>query len=261
VRIHHYSTCWNEAGVVGFFFRHYEALITRFVVYDDGSTDGSLDILRAEPRVEIRRLPRSRPDSYILSGLDHANNCWKESRGHADWVIIGNIDEHLYHPSLAEYLQRCTDAGITAIPALGYQMLSDTFPPLDAKLRETVTRGAPWHQMNKLVLFNPDAVREINYDTGLHTAKPEGDIRYPERDELLLLHYKYLGRDYTNARHAELRSGLREMDVANGWGHKYSWGAAQLEIDWREMERRAVDISDPDLASWDSHREPRWWRL
>jgi hypothetical protein len=128
------------------------------------------------------------------------------------------------------------------------------------KLCGAITRGAPWRQMNKLILFNPDAVREINFDVGRHAARPEGDIRYPERDELLLLHYKYLGRDYTSARHAELRTGLRAVDVANRWGHKYWWSAAELEADWRAMEARAVDIADPELAPWDSHREPRWWR-
>jgi hypothetical protein len=260
LHIHHYATCWNEARVLQFFFRHYQPFISRFFVYDDGSTDGSLDILAAEPDVVVRRRRRSHPDSFVLSGRDHTNNCWKESRGLADWVIIGNIDEHLHHPSLREYLEHCRDKGITVVPALGYQMLSDSFPPAHVKLCGAITRGAPWRQMNKLILFNPDAVREINFDVGRHAARPEGDIRYPERDELLLLHYKYLGRDYTSARHAELRTGLRAVDVANRWGHKYWWSAAELEADWRAMEARAVDIADPELAPWDSHREPRWWR-
>jgi hypothetical protein len=173
LRIHHYATCWNEARVLQFFFRHYQPFISRFFVYDDGSTDGSLDILAAEPDVVVRRRRRSHPDSFVLSGRDHTNNCWKESRGLADWVIIGNIDEHLHHPSLREYLEHCRDKGITVVPALGYQMLSDSFPPAHVKLCGAITRGAPWRQMNKLILFNPDAVREINFDVGRHAARPE----------------------------------------------------------------------------------------
>ena len=218
MRIHHYATCWNEARVLQFFFRHYQPFITRFFVYDDGSTDGSLDILAAEPGAVIRRRQRSHPDSFVLSGRDHTNNCWKASRGLVDWVIISNIDEHLHHPSLRQYLEHCRDKGITVIPALGYQMLSDDFPPAHVKLCETVTRGAPWRQMNKLIMFNPDAVREINFDVGRHAAWPEGDIRYPEQDELLLLHYKYLGRDYTSARHAELRTGPNPCRYRQGLG-------------------------------------------
>ena len=40
--------------MLGFMFRNYDDLVQRYVVYDDGSTDGSLDILAAHPKVEIR---------------------------------------------------------------------------------------------------------------------------------------------------------------------------------------------------------------
>jgi hypothetical protein len=51
--IHLYTVCWDEADMLGFFFRHYDPWVDRYVIYDDGSTDGSLDILRANPRVEV----------------------------------------------------------------------------------------------------------------------------------------------------------------------------------------------------------------
>ena len=57
MRIDLYTRCWNDAHMLGFFFRHYDPLVQRYVVFDDGSTDGSLDFLRAHPKVEVRPMP------------------------------------------------------------------------------------------------------------------------------------------------------------------------------------------------------------
>src|SRR5262249_51259652 len=128
--------------MLGFMFRHYDDLVQRYVVYDDGSTDGSLDLLRAHPKVEIRDpSPYRIPGSYVLSGLSLLEQCWKEPREQADWVIVGDIDEHLFHPRLAHYLKASKRAGVTIIPALGYQMVSDAFPPPDVQLSHWLTMG------------------------------------------------------------------------------------------------------------------------
>jgi len=32
--IHRYTVCWDEADMLGFFFRHYDQWVNRYVVYD-----------------------------------------------------------------------------------------------------------------------------------------------------------------------------------------------------------------------------------
>jgi hypothetical protein len=127
--VHLYTLCWNDGPRLSFFFRHYDAIVDRYVIYDDGSDAATLDRLRAHPKVEIRRFERSDPNSFVLSELHISNQCWKESRDKANWVIVADIDELLWHADLAAYLARCTRDGITAIPALGIQMVDYRFPP------------------------------------------------------------------------------------------------------------------------------------
>ncbi len=258
--VHLYTISWNEVRVLGFFLRHYDSVVDRFIVFDDGSTDGTVEILRNHPKVELRRFERRSGDSLVLSMLAVYNESWKESRGSADWVIIANVDEHLHHPRFAEYLADCRRKGVTVIPALGYQMISETFPEPSARLSETVTRGAPYGGMNKLQIFDPNAVREVNYIPGRHKAHPRGKIRWPERDEVVNLHYKFLDRDYVRQRHAELGRGLRKTDLTRGWGHQYLWSESELDSVWEEFAHHTVDIGDPGLEPWNSHAAPRWWR-
>src|SRR4051812_23659301 len=114
------------------------------------------------------------------------------------------------------YLERRRDQDVTYVPALGYQMIADTLPARKQLLCRSRTWGAPFLEMNKLSLFNPDAVEKTSFMHGRHCAEPAGRLRLPERDELLLLHYKYVGLERCHRRAQLLRTGLGATDLANG---------------------------------------------
>ncbi len=241
-----------------FFFRHYDRFVTRYFIFDEGSTDASLLILRSHPNVEIHRFVRVDPASFALSEQALSNECWKASRGLADWVIVTDIDEHLYHSDLSTLLIRYKAQGTTFIPALGYQMISEEFPGPSELLCETRAQGAPWPGMCKASLFDPMAIEEVDYGIGRHVAAPTGNVRLPPQDELLLLHYKFLGFEHTLARLRQLRSGLGTKDIVNGWGLKYSWSEAQLRDNWDAIAENAVDVLEHACSPDRDHA--LWWK-
>ncbi len=257
MQVHLYTLCWNDADMLPFFFRHYDPLVSQYFIFDDHSSDGSLDLLRTHPNVEVEPFVRSDLDSFTLSELSISNECWKRSRGSADWVIVIDIDEHLFHPNITALLMRYKALGITIVPALGYQMISEEFPRPGAMLCEAHTCGAPWDIYSKLTLFDPSAITEIEYGGGRHHASPRGCVTAPARDELLLLHYKFLGFARTHARHQQQRSGLRCKDLESGWGYQYCWSEEELRNAWREFARNAIDVrTDAAVANYPI---PRWW--
>lgn len=224
-----------------YYLRHYQAIASHFFIYDDQSTDGSLEILSNYDNVTIQPFVNE-GYSFVLNGQKFANQAWKQSRGKADWVIICNIDEHLYHPNLENYLQQCYSQGITVIPAQGYQMISESFPTTDGRLCDVITRGMPWSLMDKLIIFNPNLIEEINYVPGRHNAYPQGRVISPRTTELKLLHYKYLGLDYLLKRHAVLKTGLKSLDVNMNWGHQYLWDRQTTEDDFIHVKNNAIEV-------------------
>ncbi len=261
MKIDLYARCWNERDMLPFFFLHYDKLVQRYIIYDDASTDNSQEILRLNPKVELRPMPPySDPESRIRSALALQETCWRESRGIADWVIITDIDEHLYHPDMYGYLAQCRAQGVTIIPALGYQMLSEHFPEHKTLLCQSLTRGACDLVYSKLGIFSPNEIDAVNYTQGRHSAAPKGRVVLPARDELLLLHYHYLGFERVRKRNAQFVTRQRKNDIAMGWGSEYSLSSNQLREVWNLIARRLVDISQPDLRPWETHGGPRWWR-
>ena len=144
MHVHLYTLCLDEVRMLPFFFQHYDSIVEYYVVYDDGSTDGSLDLLHQHHRVEIRPFERTNSDSFVESELVLFEHCWKESRRRADWVILVNIDEFLYHPMGWSFLETYKTKGITIIQAEGYQMVAESFPEKHRPLISQVRKGQRW---------------------------------------------------------------------------------------------------------------------
>lgn len=234
MRVHVYAICWNEIRLLPFFLRHYSPLAERIIILDDGSTDGSIEFLQQQPNVTLIVANRD-GGSYIDQSRAFFNEAWKQSRSLADWVITCNIDEHVYHYDLEAYLRRCRQEGITLLPASGYEMVALRFPPPHGRLCDHVRFGTRSNKLNgpsgmidKVMIFNPNALEDIHFSHGRHGISPAGNVVLPQPTELKLLHYKFLGPEYTMIRYAELKSGLSSLDIKAGRGHQYLWETSQI---------------------------------
>jgi hypothetical protein len=260
MKIHVYALCWNEIKMLPYFFRHYDPFVDQYTILDNGSDDGSAEFLARRPNVRLGRF-EVRSDSFVLEARRIYDQFWKDSRGKDDWVIICNIDEHFYHPDMRGYLADCASRGVTAIPSLGYNMITRAFPGPDERLCESVRYGARFLSTDKLAAFNPTQVRETNFRTGRHSSHAEGNVVFPDRIEVLLMHFKYLGIDYVLDRHAQLGARLKKADISKKLGYHYFWDEATVTKKFDELRTRAVEVRDPSEL-WDpaSYRISPWNR-
>ena len=86
-------------------FLHHYRFAEKIVIYDHNSTDDSAAIIRSFTNTTLRMLPFSDEihEDYYLTIKNHA---YQESRGQADFVIVVDIDEFVYHPFLLDLLRR-----------------------------------------------------------------------------------------------------------------------------------------------------------
>jgi hypothetical protein len=238
--------------VLPYFLRHYEGIVDRFFVYDGGSTIDSLSLLNSHPKVEVRYL-RTAGDSFIDAARRFIDTAWRKSRGSADWVIVADIDEFVFHPNLRAYLSLSIDAGVTALRGVGFEMVAEEFPSSPSPLTDTMTRGARSAGLDKLCAFTPDAIAETNFSPGRHQASPTGHVVWPAQREILLLRYHYLGVPYVIERSERMKELLRDGDLKNGWGSQHLWSAERIAEEWNQLYTASGPV--PGLGEL-SHLEP-----
>jgi hypothetical protein len=246
-----YTITWNERRILPFFLDHYVPWVDRFVVFDDGSDDGTAETLARHPKVDLRPFP-PKGTSFVLAARALWQEVWKESRGRADWVVVTNVDEFHYHPEgMAAYLRRCTSEGVTIIHPRGYEMYGDRFPPSGTHLVEQLPNGVAMFGQDKRQLFSPDAITEINFEPGRHSCAPTGRVVEPRTVEASLMHYKYVDpHAYTIPRQQMLGQRLLPDDLRRGFGMQYRLSAEQLlnSFDWLKMHATRVAAAKQETA-------------
>lgn len=224
-----------------YFLRHYGQFCESIVVYDNGSDDGSQEIVAAHPLCQLRQI-ESGDEYHEGTLLEVKGQRWKESRGQADWVICCDIDEFLFHPCLLGFLEECQREGVTMLLPTGWQMVSLQFPKTVRQIYDEVQTGYPDISYSKPVIFRPDAIQEINYAPGCHTASPVGTVKERSDAMLKLLHFRFLEFDYVVSRYAEMSRRSSQYNRLRGYGTHYFQSAEQLEAQFAECLLKAQPV-------------------
>ena len=221
--IHAYILCWNEERMIRHTLNHYSSFCDKIILMDNESTDGTLAIAAEFPMVEVQPYA-SRNELSDSHYIKLKNKSWKQSRGIANWVIVCDADEFLYHPDGIRQELELRLKNQEFIPGVdGYNMVADTFPEDYARpIYEPVKMGRRATSFDKKIVFNPNQVKEINYGAGAHTCRPvlesSGTI---DSHCLNLLHMKYLGKEYLQERHRQYAERMSYENKKNGWGKQY----------------------------------------
>ena len=88
--VHYYALCWNEEKMLPFMFDYYDKFVDQFVIYDNYSTDRSEEIIKAHRNARIIKFKTEGNDN--IAKMNIKNQCWKQSRGKADFVVVCDMD-------------------------------------------------------------------------------------------------------------------------------------------------------------------------
>ena len=238
-----YTFCYNEEIRLKYYLNSYAPLCRKITIYDNGSTDSSKEIATKYNNViwETETYSQNEINDLILT--DTKNNCWKKSRD-ADWVIVCDIDEILYHKDgLNNYLMYLlNETNKRIIRATGFDMVSTKLPThtghfyddadFQYGVRIEVEKGRS--RFDKTCIFSPSSIDEINYRPGAHTCMPVVNGNREELSlhdgELKLLHYKYLSKEYFLNRQRQSGERLSEINKEKNLGGEYLHETKKQEV-------------------------------
>lgn len=237
--IHYYSLCWNEEKILPFVMDYYSSFCTKLLIIDNESDDHSVSIIESYQNAQVRSYSSKqeiRDDLY----LEIKNNVWKESRGKADWVIVCDTDEILYHPNLKEELEKISTEGYTIIKPFGFDMYSKSFP--NKSLLEIRNGIDDFRHLSKCIIFDPNLIEEINFKAGCHKCYPKGKVKIYSNPNFKLLHYKNLNLDFLLLRNRRFKERLSRFNIDNKLGKHYLFDEQKITSKFENNLARAFDV-------------------
>lgn len=219
---------YNEELMIGFFVNHYRRLFPNCIikVYDNHSTDKTVKIAESlSCEINYYDSNNELSDSKFL---EIKNNCWRNSE--TDWVVVCDCDELILITE--EELKTESENGVTLFKFEGYHMVNTE----DQLNLSDITLGYRDSMYDKTLLFNKTKINNINYDPGCHISRPNGDVSY-SNNNYKLLHYKYLGVEYTVSRYKIFADRLSKENKKMGWSNHYAKEESELRNHYLHIKR------------------------
>lgn len=220
------TLCYNEIKILPFAINYWKRFANHAIVYDNGSTDGSVEFLQQYNDFAELKYFRYKENNKINDKelSDFKNNVWKEYKDKYDWVIVCDVDELLYIKDVEYFLNYIFTNNIAMVKPCGYQLISTYFPKPDIPclLHNEVKYGVRDKMFDKCVMFNTHKVKEINYNYGSHKCYPEIiDGTVYQKNDIFLFHAKWLTYQYVNEKHNSIQNKLSDFNIKNGLGIEY----------------------------------------
>jgi hypothetical protein len=237
MKIEAFAICYNEEALLPYYLKHYSEFCDQITIFDNYSTDRSEEICKANPKVRLIKYDTGnqiRDDIY----LQIKNNCWKTSD--ADWVIVGDIDELVYHADIIKALKNVILSDATIITPQMYNMYSEKFPTTEGQIYEEVYLGIACG--SKTNVFRPREITNVNYDPGCHVAHPEGNVVFYHVVGMKTFHMRFLGKQWVIDRNEQSRKRLSEINKQLGWGIHYHDTAEQISNDFDRDIKQAIKV-------------------
>jgi glycosyltransferase involved in cell wall biosynthesis len=257
MKIETYTFTWNEQDRIPLYLDHY-GFADKHFVFDSNSDDNTREIVLNNKKCTLSVNNENKLDNE--GQLAIKERCWENSD--ADWVIVGDVDEFLYHPNLIELLS--TTSAVVLQPSFAYNMVCDSFignlkkinrgvllacaDPLKFETIEPANIHNFWCYCGNLsspellkpemkwlkcLLFRPSEISTMRWAIGKHWCQPLGkngkNIKIERVLDLILLHYHYLGIEWVLDRNKKYLSRLSDVYIRYGMGSEYAIDRKYLE--------------------------------
>ncbi len=242
-KIHVYLLCYNEEYIIESILNYYDSFCSKIFLLDNYSTDRSVEIAKNFNNLTIIKWKKDNKKMDDKKNIHIKINSYKQySRKNgqyttevADWVIVVDMDEVLYHPNILKVLESYSKEGITVPQITGFDIISENKIDHTKSIINQYQYAIRTLGFDKRIIFNPEF--DISYSIGCHPRGPGFEnmkktygYKTSNEHKLALLHYKHIGKRFID-KAKEYSKLIDRKDVEKTKNGKYiGIGAHYLNI-------------------------------
>lgn len=251
-KICHIVLCKNEEDIIPFCIDYWKRIADKVVVYDNGSTDSSIELLSKHDWIEIRTFDSDGQNDPLQKQIKEL--AYKEFREFYDVIIISDMDEVFYFENLEKELDKMINGNYDAMLLPLYSLCEDSKPQYEeGKLLHQLCHKFYKQRMNhmenlqdftKISIFNTNTVLFLNMSVGQHFVYTVPTQNFIIAEDAFGLHIdKGLGEDYYVARRKKMGDNLSKTNRQCGMCIEYLKSEEESRKEYREHQAKSFDIN------------------
>lgn len=247
------TLCKNEMDILPFVRKYWERISADVIVYDNGSTDGSLEYLSSIPYVTIRHFDSDGHNDIIHKQMKE--QAYLEYKNDYDIIIITDMDEVFFFDDFKAVSEAFIDGGYNILMTPIISLCEDFKPPFSEDkylhqlchkfYRQRMNHMKGFNDFSKLSIFNTKVTDKVEMSVGQHYVKTSPDMKIMLSNNGFNLHVdKGFGIDYKYKVRQRMYANLSDTNKRYGMAIEYADSYEKLEREYKNNQKNSFDIND-----------------
>lgn len=251
-KIYWVTLCKNEEEIIPFCIQYWHRIADKVIVYDNHSTDSSVELLSQYDWIEIRTFDSDGQNDVIQKQVKE--QAYLEFKDKCDILIISDMDEVFYFKNEAVW-DAFISGGYNVLATPIFSLCEDSKPPyLENKLlheqckkfyKQKMNHMNGFEDISKLSVFNTKITNSVSMSVGQHYVQTSPTMRIMLSNDGFCLHVdKGFGIDYKYKIRQKMNDNLSETNKRANMCIEYSDSFEKLAEEYKRNQENSFDINN-----------------
>ena len=252
-----YKTCWitlcfNELDILPFVRQYWERIGCDVVVYDNGSTDGSIEYLQSLPYVDVRHFDSNGQNDLIQKAVKE--QAYLELKDKYDVIIITDMDELFYFNDYTSEVTKMIEGGYNCMITPLHALCEESKPtPVENTYlhelchlfyKQKLNHMNGFNDYSKISIFNTKVTDKVDMSVGQHFVKTAPSMQIMLSNDGFCLHTdKGFGVDYKFKIRHKMNENLSAENKMCGMCVEYGQSYQELEAEYIKNIQNSYDLN------------------
>lgn len=244
--------CKNEEDIIPFVIPYWKRIADRVIVYDNHSTDSSIDLLSKHDWIEIRTFDSDGQNDIIQKQVKE--QAYLEFKDKCDIMIISDMDELFYFNDFKAISEAFINGGYNVLATPIYSLCEDNKPPYEEdKLlhqqchmfyKQKMNHMTNFENYSKLSIFNTKVTDKLLMSVGQHYVQTSPQMQVMLSYDGFCLHIdKGFGIDYKYNIRQKMNKNLSKTNKQCGMCVEYGDSYVKLKNEYQENQKNSFDLN------------------
>lgn len=251
------TLCKNEIDILPFVSQYWERIGCDVVVFDNGSTDGSIQYLLNLPYVTLRHFDSDGQNDVTQKTIKE--QAYIEYKDQYDIIIISDMDEVFFFNDFKALSEAFVKSPYNILMTPIFSLCESFKPPYSESqllhqqchkfYKQKMNHMEGFKDYSKLSIFNTRITDKVQMSVGQHYVQTSPDMKIMLTTEGFNLHIdKGFGWEYKYNIRQKMNANLSETNRMGGMCVEYADDMEKVKSDYLKNQQNAFDLNTISLS-------------